>query len=260
MINSRVLGKGSTVVLLHGFGENLSLWDNLAESLSKNHQVISIDLPGFGQSSAINAPFSIDDVAEHIHNYLNKDLGVEKYIVLGHSLGGYVTLSLAENHPKAVLGFGLINSTSFADSPEKKENRIKTANFIRKHSASFFLNSFVPNLFSESNRVKMEQEIDFVIAMGENLSATVLADYMMAMKNRQDRSHVLPNLSNTLIVGGQEDTGISPEDYRRQFLLQKSSNHSHLLSSVGHMSMYEAPDELYSIVKNFLKSIINDLI
>lgn len=260
MINSRILGKGLPIVLLHGFGENLSLWNNLIETLSKNYKIISIDLPGFGQSSSIKAPFSIDDVAEIIHKYLSIELNEEPYIVMGHSLGGYVALALSENYPKDILGFGLINSTAFADTLEKKGNRIKTIKFIEKHGPSIFLRSFVPNLFYKGNILKREQEIDFVISMGENLKATVLANYMMAMKNRPDRRSLLGKFDHVLIVGGLEDAGISSEDYRKQFSLLKSKKHTHLIPSVGHMSMYEAPSLLNSTIKNFLKSIINDLI
>lgn len=255
MIYSKVAGKGLPVVLLHGYGEDHTLWDNLGTFLSKSFKIIALDLPGFGRSERLPGAFSIDEVAEKVHSYLSENLSIDQYVVLGHSLGGYVALSLAENHPKTILGFGLINSTAHEDSPDKQQNRVKTAKFILKHPASFFLESFVPNLFYEKNRRKFHEEIQFVIAMGNKLDSQLLADYMLAMKNRPDRSHLLAEFDHVLFIGGEKDSGFTVKNQKTQISAIKNNANAHILRNVGHMSMYEAPEELQTISFRFLNSI-----
>lgn len=255
MIFSKVKGNGLPIVLLHGYGEDHTLWDNLVDSLSSTYKTIAIDLPGFGKSTRLDGQFSIDDVAETVFEHVRLQLGLTGFVLFGHSLGGYVALSIADNHHEDILGLGLVNSTTFEDSPEKKGNRKKTAQFIRNHQASFFLKTFVPNLFAEENRIKLQQEIDFVVAMGDNLDEDLLADYMLAMKQRPDRSHLLNEHANIFFVGGENDAGISLEDNKNQISRILNSNNAHILQNVGHMSMYEAPEELHSIIDDFLKSL-----
>lgn len=255
MIYSESRGKGLPVVFLHGFGEDHTLWDNLADSLSKSFEVIALDLPGFGKSERLAGKFTIDEVAEKVYVHLTEELNLSQFSIFGHSLGGYVALSLADNHSESILGIGLINSTALEDSPEKKENRDKTAQFIRKHGATFFLKSFVPNLFAEDNRLKMQDEIDFVITMGENVNADVLAEYMLAMKDRPDRSHLLEKFEQFLFVGGENDAGFTHEDYQFQISRLKNKQTAQIMPNVGHMSMYEAPTEFSTIINSFLKSV-----
>ena len=255
MIYCKVTGKGLPVVLLHGYGEDLSLWDNLSPALSSSFRVIALDLPGFGQSDRLPGSFSIDDVAHDVVQFLSEELQVNKFVVLGHSLGGYVALAMAEHYPERIKGFGLVNSTALEDSPEKKQNRVKTADFIRKHKAQFFLENFVPNLFYEENRRQLIDEIEFVVAMGRNLDETLLADYMIAMKDRPDRRHLLSKHEHVLLIGGEKDSGITKNNYKIQISALKNSSNAHILENVGHMSMYEAPEKLQTISLNFLNSI-----
>ena len=126
MLNVEVSGHGLPVVLLHGLCENLSLWNRLRVALNKNHQIITYDLPGFGKSDKLSNKFTLDDVAEILHEDLQDKLEIDKYVVLGHSLGGYISLALANKYPESILGYGLINSTSYADNEERKKPEIRS--------------------------------------------------------------------------------------------------------------------------------------
>jgi len=255
MIYSKVSGEGRPIVLLHGYAEDHSLWNRLAKSLKLEYKVIAIDLPGFGKSSRLPGKFSIDDVATSVQKFLQEELMLTEFLVMGHSLGGYVALSLAANYPEAVHGFGLINSTALADSPEKKANRLKTADFIRKYKAPFFLENFVPNLFYEDNRHALTDEINTVIEMGKDLDEDLLADYMIAMMNRPERINLLSEYEHVLFIGGEKDTGFTSEDYNTQISALNNNENAHVLHNVGHMSMFEAPGELETLTERFLKSI-----
>ena len=256
MIYSKTTGSGFPVVLIHGYGENHHLWDELTDSLKENFKIIAIDLPGFGKSQPLPGNFNIDDIAATVQGHLTSAIEEKSYIVLGHSLGGYVTLSLAEQFPEYIRGFGLINSTALADSPDKRDSRIKTAEFIKKHGASIFLKSFVPNLFFEKNMPMNDKRINLVIEMGKNLSKEVLARYMLAMRLRPDRRHLLEAFNNVLFIGGKNDAGLSDDDFKIQADLLKRQENAHYFLNTGHMSMYEAPDQLFSAISHFLKAAL----
>jgi pimeloyl-ACP methyl ester carboxylesterase len=212
MLNSKVTGRGLPVVFIHGYGEDLSLWNGLGNSLSKKYKVIALDLPGFGKSQQIEAPFSLFDIAKIVYDHITKSLEIEQFAVMGHSLGGYVSLALAKTYPQSVLAFGLINSTSYADTEEKKANRLKTIDFINKHGASFFLKSFVPNLFTPENQIKHTEDVLRVLKMGNNNPDSVLTSYMLAMRNRPDLSYLLSSQENILLVAGLLDPHFSYKD------------------------------------------------
>ncbi|MEN8247797.1 MAG: alpha/beta hydrolase [Bacteroidota bacterium] len=254
MLYSNVVGEGKALVFLHGFSEDLTLWDELADSLKEYHKIITIDLPGFGKSPATGGGFSLDDIAELVNSHILNDLGINNYIVFGHSLGGYVTLAIADLFPDNVKGVGLINSTSYADSPEKKENRLKTVDFINKHGASFFLKSFVPELFTPQNQKLLAGKVEKVLIMGQDLPESVLTSYMLAMRDRPDRSHLLSEIENFLFIGGEEDSHFTIEQMTTQIESLKDSSYGQILKKIAHMSMFEGKTELLSEILRFAKN------
>ena len=255
MLHSEVTGDGLPVVLIHGYGEDLSLWKELTSTLSKKNKIIAVDLPGFGKSLPIEAPFTLFDVADIVHDHVTQSLGIEQFVTLGHSLGGYICLALAKSYPQSVLTFGLINSTSFADTEEKKANRLKTIDFINKHGASFFLRSFVPNLFTPENQIKHTKDLLRVLVMGNNIPNSVLTSYMSAMRNRPNLSYLLSSQENILLVAGLLDPHFLYKDIMLEIRLLKQFKNGHCFDGVAHMSMIEARTELEIVIANFLDSI-----
>lgn len=255
MLNSIVSGNGLPVVFIHGYGEDLSLWDDLRATLSQKYKVIAIDLPGFGKSQPIDGPFSLNQIAEIVHDYITLNLQIEQFIVLGHSLGGYISLALAESFPNSVLAFGLINSTSFADKDEKKANREKTVEFINKYGAAFFLQAFVPNLFTPANQSKLKKNVSRVLKMGIDLPDSVLTSYMLAMRDRADLSKLLSQYENVLLIGGLLDPQFSYKDIMSEISLLKQAHNGYIFEDVAHMSMIEAKERLEHVVFEFLDSV-----
>ena len=255
MLNSEVTGNGLPVVLIHGYGEDLSLWKELTSTLSQKNKIIAVDLPGFGQSLPIKAPFTLFDIADLVHNHITQSLGIEQFVVLGHSLGGYICLALAKAYPQSILALGLINSTSFADTEEKKANRLKTIDFINKNGASFFLKSFVPNLFTPENQIRCSKDVLRVLQMGNNIPNSVLTSYMSAMRNRPNLSYLLSSQENILLVAGLLDPHFLYKDILLEISLLKQFKNGHVFDDVAHMSMIEARKELELVITNFIASI-----
>ncbi|CEN49046.1 Beta-ketoadipate enol-lactone hydrolase I (fragment) [Capnocytophaga canimorsus] len=117
-------GKGKAVILLHGFLENHTIWEKFAEELSATHRVITPDLAGHGKTPCFSEIHPMEMMAEGIFEILQAEK-IKDCILVGHSMGGYVSLAFAEKYPDQVKGIVLMNSTAAADSIEKQKNREK---------------------------------------------------------------------------------------------------------------------------------------
>src|SRR5436190_1037643 len=127
VISFREYGSGFPIILIHGFPMSKEIWNEFVTPLSVNFKIYTIDLPGFGQSQKPTS-FSMQSVGSDVLKWM-KDQNIPPCIVIGHSLGGYVTLSMVSQAPERFAGFGLFHSTGLADTVEKKESRNKVIEF-----------------------------------------------------------------------------------------------------------------------------------
>jgi pimeloyl-ACP methyl ester carboxylesterase len=178
-ITYHIYGSGKPVFLVHGFGEDGTVWNNQVDSLKSKFKLIVPDLPGSGNSEIVD-DMSVEGMAEVIHAIIHEE-DLDKATILGHSMGGYITLALAEKYGNHVDGFGLIHSTAFADSEEKKATRRKGIEFILKNGAFEFLKTATPNLFSEEFKDKQPSFIGEYISRLDNFLPGALVKYYKAM-------------------------------------------------------------------------------
>jgi pimeloyl-ACP methyl ester carboxylesterase len=122
-------GSGEAIVFLHGYPMNKSIWQHFANELQGHYRVVCLDLPGFGDNPPIDFPLTVGDMAEAVSKTL-ESLGIEKCVMVGHSLGGYVALGFGEKYPNKLNGLVMFHSTAFADSQEKKQGRNKSIDFV----------------------------------------------------------------------------------------------------------------------------------
>ena len=233
------IGQGNAVVLLHGFGEDGSIWHNQADVLAKEYRVIVPDLPGSGKSGLLNYEnVVIEDYAACLKELLINEK-IEKCILLGHSMGGYITLAFAEKYTDMLCAFGLIHSTAFADNEEKKEARRKSIDFLSENDPYSFLKTSIPNLFSEKTKKEKAEVVAALIQKGRDFSREALIQYYTAMMNRQDKTAVLSSTRlPVLFVMGTEDKAAPMEDVLKQVHLPAIA-FIHILTDVGHMGMLE---------------------
>lgn len=247
----KVSGKGKAVVLLHGFIEEGSMWDDTVKALSKNYKVIVPDLEGFGNSPLQSKTLSMEKYAGDIFEMLQKEK-IKKCVLLGHSMGGYVALHFAEKHPDMLSGLGLINSHCFEDSAEKKANRKKGNEFILKHGTKVFVRELYNNLFHSSFRTKNQKLINRLIAKAEKYSPEALIAANTAMMNRKDKSYVLTESKvPVLLIGGKEDETVPLEYSLKQASLATVTDF-HLFEKTKHMAVFERKKESIAAVKNFI--------
>lgn len=253
LIYYRMIGSGKPVVFIHGFGEDGNVWKRQVEFLKEKFLLIVPDLPGSGKSDMID-DMSVDGMAEAVKEILIQEK-ISSCTMIGHSMGGYITLAFAEKYATLLNGFGLFHSTAYPDSEEKKAIRRKAIKFIKQHGAFEFLKTTSPNLFSPDSINKMKKDIDAFINSLDQFTPDALIAYYEAMIQRPDRSTLLEKSSApVLFVIGQYDTAIPKDDLLKQSHLPGKA-FIHILSGSGHMGMMEETGKSNAILENFLNSI-----
>lgn len=246
-------GKGQqTVVLLHGFCGSSSYWTKLLPLLPDPYRIIAPDLRGHGSSEAPAGEYSMDAFADDLAQLL-QHLKAEKAIVLGHSLGGYVTLALAERHPELLAAYGLIHSTAYPDSDAAKEGRLKGMQTIREQGLPVFIDGLVPKLFAPEHVKSMPEAVREAIAIGVGTNTDGAIRTLEGMRTRPDRNHVLAAAKvPVLLVAGEHDQ-IVPLD--RAFSVSGEQITQRQIEAAGHMSMIEAPQKLAEAIMEFIAAV-----
>lgn len=244
-------GKGNAVVLLHGFLENKTMWQDLVPELSKKNRIITIDLLGHGVTECLGYVHSMEDNAEAVQAVLSK-LRIRKTIFVGHSMGGYVALAFAELYPEKIRGLVLLNSTSKVDSEERKANRDRAIKAVKKDYTTFVRLS-TANLFSEENREKIIAEIEKVKLEALKTPLQGIVASLEGMKIRKDREIILHSATfPMLLILGKKDCVLNYEDNLKQI---ENTAVKLVTFPDGHMSHIENKDELKGVLLDFFKSL-----
>lgn len=244
-------GKGTTMVLLHGFLENQQMWRDFASEFSKKYRVITLDLLGHGQSGCLGYIHEMEDQADLVHDLLSH-LRIRKALLVGHSMGGYVALAFAELYPDAVKALVLLNSTSLADSEERKTNRDRAIAAVKKDYTAFVRLS-IANLFSEENRNRLTDEIEKVKLQALKTPLQGIVAALEGMKIRKDREVLLHfGPYPKLLILGEKDPVLNLSENLSQV---ENTDTELVLLSGGHMSHIENRDEALQTISTFLKKI-----
>ena len=243
------IGKGTAVVLLHGFLENTSMWKDVIPQLSKRNRVIAVDLLGHGKSDCLGYVHSMELFAESVAAVL-KHLRIRKCVIIGHSLGGYVALAFAEKYPQKIKGMCLMNSTAIEDDAERKTLRLRANKMIQKNFENMVRMSF-SNLFGEKSRSLFKVEMK--AALQEALK-TPIQGYIAGqegMRIRPNRTAVLTeNNFKKLIIIGEKDPVLDLETSLNE---AKKTNSEVLVFPEGHMSHIENAPTLNLALTSFVK-------
>lgn len=244
-------GKGNAMVLLHGFLENQTMWQDLVPELSQKYRVITIDLLGHGESGCVGYLHSMEDNAEAVHSVLSK-LRIRKAIFIGHSMGGYVALAVAELYPTGVKGLVLMNSTSKADSEERKANRDRAIKAVKNDYIGFVRLS-IANLFNPDNRERLVNEIEKVRAEALKTPLQGIVASLEGMKIRKDRETLLRSATYpSLLILGKKDPVLNYEDGLKQI---ENTTTKLITFPDGHMSHIENRAALLKVLMDFFKRI-----
>lgn len=243
-------GKGSAIVLLHGFLESSKIWDTFVPKLAKKNRVVSIDLLGHGNTECLGYIHPMELMAEAVEAVL-KHLRIRKSTFIGHSMGGYVALAFAEKNPDNVKGLCLLNSTASADTPEKKQNRARGIIAVKQNHKTF-IRLAVSNLFIPENHKKFATQIKQLIKDCQKTPLQGIVAALEGMKIREDRE-VLLHFSpyKKMMIIGKNDPILN---YKNLISQTKDTNVNVVVLDGGHMSFIENESACLDNIMHFIEN------
>ncbi|CAN5368893.1 alpha/beta hydrolase [soil metagenome] len=244
-------GKGRVLVLIHGFPFSLEMWfgNGFANELAKKFRVIAIDLPGHGKSDCIGYVQKMEMMADVVKEVMDQ-LKLRRYILVGHSMGGYVALAFAERYSENLRGLCLFHSSALSDSAEKKLDRDRGVKLTKRNPVKY-TNALVMNLFAVANQRYMKKEINWVRRMAAKTKKQSIVACLEGMKIRRNREIILKFAKYpVLFIAGTRDIVIPFKTAEQQSELPKNGK---LLSldRVGHMGFLEAKELTLKKLKTF---------
>jgi pimeloyl-ACP methyl ester carboxylesterase len=242
-------GQGDVLVLLHGFLENSSMWQEIIPHQS-NRRCIAIDLLGHGKTDCLGYVHSMEEMAEGVYAVLSQ-LQIKKADFVGHSMGGYVALAFAKKYESVTRGICLMNSTYEADDAARNKLRIR-ANAMAKQNYEPLLHMSFINLFDPSSKEKYSAQIEE--ALVEAL-ATPLQGYLAAqegMRIRPDNTAFFKRAKfKKAIIAGKKDPVLS---YKKLLAFADQNEIPIAVLENGHMSHIENRTELIEAIKAYTNS------
>jgi len=237
-------GIGNPLVFLHGFLESSKIWEPFIDELSKKRQVICIDLPGHGKSGVLNPVHTMELFAEAVRAVL-QHLKVKKVSLIGHSMGGYVSLAFCEKFPDLTESLVLLNSTPKPDSEEKKINREKAIALVRKNKKAY-VKMAISNLVTKESNLKFKLEIREIIDNALIFSEEGIILALEGMKIRTDKTEVLRTFQGRkYIVASKQDPVINHKEIQ---LIAKKCDCAFKSLPDGHLSFLENRAEVFNFI------------
>jgi len=244
-------GKGTAVVLLHGFLENSTMWNPFVSKLTKRNRIITIDLLGHGKTECLGYIHSMEEMAEVVKAVLSK-LRLRRIVLIGHSMGGYVALAFTEKYSKNIKGLCLMNSTAIADSKEKKINRDRGIIAVKQNHKSFIRIS-ISNLFRPKNRTIFKEEIEKVKEEALKIPVQGIVAALEGMKARKNRTQILKSkLFNKMMIIGTHDPVLDQESLKMQ---TKDTDVKIVQFPDGHMSHIENKEVFLREIVHFIEKM-----
>lgn len=242
-------GQGKPLICLHGYPLDHSIWLPLVEGLQVRVRLILPDLRGHGRSPAPEGIYSMEGMAGDVLGMMD-DLKIEKAVIAGHSMGGYVALALAREHPERLSGLALVASHCHADLPEKAQARLATAEQVEKEgSAAFLADSMVPNLTKNEG---VQQQVREMITHANPLG---VAGVSRGMAQRSATCGLLAELQvPAVIIAGEEDALISL-DVAREMAKRLPKPWLEVVPAAGHMPMLEKPDTVGEVLLHLILQV-----
>mgnify|MGYP006080324627 CR=1 FL=1 len=244
------IGQGAIVVLLHGFLENKKMWGKIISEISNKNRILAIDLLGHGKSGCLGYIHSMELMAEAVLAVL-KSLRIRKVTIIGHSMGGYVSLAMAEKCPKIIRGLCLLNSTATSDDAVRKKLRTRAIKMVQNNFTNMVKMSFV-NLFEQESKNLFKSEIDAALVEALTIPLQGYIACQEGMRIRPDRTNILKkNTFKKLMIHGKKDPVLNTNTSLKE---AKQTNSEIVVLSGGHMSYIENKIALIKTIKSFIKN------
>ncbi len=243
-IHYHVSGTGPAIILLHGFLESSTMWNRLVPLLAEKNTVVTVDLPGHGLSGCLDEVHTMELLADAVFQVIS-ELDLDMVRIMGHSMGGYVSLAFTEHYPSMVDTLVLLNSTSIGDSMDIRKNRDR-AIAVMKKNPDLYIGMSIPNLFAENNRKGFRTEIETLKKDAFSFPHEGIVAMLKGMKIRKDRSSVLKKFDGRkYLICGTDDPIFDVSDMEK---LSITSNTMLFKVDGGHMTVNENWSEFVKIM------------
>lgn len=242
-----------TIVLLHGYLESLEVWDDFTDMLKPYMRVVSLDLPGHGISEVCGEVHTMEFLAEAVHGALEQ-IGVERCVVCGHSMGGYVALEMLRQYPQIFAGLILLHSVTFADTDEKRETRKREIGVIEAGKKDL-LATTTDKAFAPANRKRLAPAIQDLSDQAFLTDDKGVIALLKGMGLRRDQNDTLAaSAVPQLFVHGRCDEFIAPE-VAEEMIARNPQAQVVWLENSGHIGFIEEPQASADAVLGFCRSL-----
>lgn len=242
------------IIFIHGFPFNKSMWDKQVKALKENYRVIAYDVRGHGDSDSGTGDFSIDLFADDLLSLMD-ELKIDKAMLCGLSMGGYIALNAVEKDPDRFDALILSDTNCIADTSEAKEKRLKTIESIKKNGVEKFAEESIKNLFSPESLSTKEKEIAHVREMILNTSKKSLYKTLQAFYERKETCSKLHDINvPVLIMVGEEDK-ITPLEAAQMMHEKIEDSVLYIIEHAGHLSNLENPTDFNNQLEKLVSTV-----
>lgn len=244
-------GHGPALVFVHGFPFDRRVWRKQAAALRGSHRVVTVDLRGFGESSAGDGRGSMQQFAEDVHDLL-RALLTERVVLVGHSMGGYVALAFAHAFPEELRGLVLVGTQAGPDTPEGAAARRGTIEKVRAGGVRVVTEAMAPKMVAPANQAQMLDQVQGLMATA---TPAGVIGALEAMADRPDSRSALATIeAPTLVITGAEDGVIPPAESR---MIAEAIEGARLetLPNAGHLVAFEQADEFNRVLNSWMERL-----
>ncbi|MBS1271812.1 MAG: 3-oxoadipate enol-lactonase 2 [Candidatus Marinimicrobia bacterium] len=244
-------GEGVPLILLHGFPFDRNLWYDQVQALKDHCRIITPDLRGFGESGAPEEPVSMSQYAADVVALMDL-LKIDQAIIGGLSMGGYVSLAIAEQYPERLLGLILSNTKAAKDTAAQRQNRYNTSEKTNYDGTEFLVKDLLEKVLCEETLAEKQDVVEYTQQMMRRQPGSAVRGALAGMAERKDREFILSEIEvPVLVIAGMKDTLIPVFDSK---MMVREMPHAHLeiIDESGHLSNLEQPDLYNKILLRFV--------
>lgn len=247
-------GSGSPLLFVHGWPHDRTLWSGQLSGLSTHARCIAPDLRGFG-GSTVAGPYSVKQYADDLVVLLDS-LGIDRAIVCGLSMGGYVAMAMLRHHPRRVRALILTSTRATADTAEGREKRMRLIAFVRENDVEALAARQLHAMVGKTTFDSRPEILESLRRLMASAPPDGVIGGLQAMADRPDSTELLATTSiPTLVIGGAEDTFTTPAELG-QLAAGIPTARLELIATAGHVCAFERPAAFNHLVAEFLESLV----
>jgi 3-oxoadipate enol-lactonase len=250
---------GAPLIFIHGFPFSKLMWEYQIEAFKHHTRVLAYDVRGFGNTEPGTIAYSIDQFGEDLFHFMDA-LKIEKAVVCGLSMGGYIALHAIEQHPERIVGVILADTQCSADNADAKQNRMNTIASIREKGRIEYTQDSIKKLFSELSVANKKEEIALIKHTIQRTRIETMCNTLKAMADRTEKCSLLDFITiPVLILVGQHDV-ITPPEASKKMHARIAGSILHVIDHAGHVSNLENAASFNLALLKFLKNEIQKVV